>query len=165
MSAKEKKTPSLKEQLQMYEQYKQQGNTFDAFNRALKEKELNQKRMQVRAERATRIVGNYQMNKQYPAQWAPGGKADRLLTAADRLKQQQEEAQNPQAVKPADFRDWSMVDNLLNPKSKVNAQIAKRPAEEQEYWNGVRAELQEQLTPQQKKADALRRPLLTYLIR
>lgn len=149
-----KKSSSIFGKLYTADEYKekqQYGNlyTADEYKQVLAQREAENKRkaeqQRQQAERAKRIIGNYKMQRANPAPFAPGGKADRLVNGAATLKKMQEEAENPQAEKPADFRDWSMVDNLLNPKSKVNEQIAKRPQAEQKYWGQVRQNVSDAL--------------------
>ena len=93
------------------------------------------------AQRAQRVVANYNMQKSTPAAWRNNSAAQRMQND---LKTNQKSAANT----TTGFKDWSMVDNLLRPGSKVNQLIGQQPAEEQKYWQGVR----DQLNPQVQKA-------------
>ena len=98
-------------------------------------------------QRQQRVLANYAMQRTNPAPWAKGGK----------LQQMQ---QDPKLGGTQKTVTWTpqMVGNLMDPKSKVNQLIGTLPKEQQYYFNGVKADIQKQMTPQQKKADELLKP-------
>ena len=114
-------------QLSTFEAAQQQAynnvlSNYDQYKQAIAERQRQQ-----------RVLSQYQMNRMQPAGWMNGGPAAQLQMGLQRMQQAKEQAQ-----KQPGFQDWSMVSNLMDPNSRVNALISQRPQEEQDYWKGVR---------------------------
>lgn len=137
-------------QLSTFEAAQQQAynnvlSNYDQYKQAIAERQRQQ-----------RVLSQYQMNRMHPAGWMNGGPAAQLQAGLNRMQQAKEQAQRQPG-----FQDWSMVSNLMDPNSKVNALIGQRPQEERDYWQGVRQDIGKAMSKGKgnDRASQLLRPL------